>query len=68
MNVAKGNKKEFYKYISDKRKTRKNVKGSETPGFPGHEEGSYDNDIFGSAHVGSCSSHTDHIIEIKGRD
>ncbi|GAB0186361.1 hypothetical protein GRJ2_001101400 [Grus japonensis] len=75
LNLArdiKDNKKSFYRYASDKRKTRENVGPlrKET----GHlvnqdmEKAEVLNDFFASVFAGKCSSHTTQVTESKGRD
>ncbi|KAK4832976.1 hypothetical protein QYF61_026802 [Mycteria americana] len=75
LNLArdvKGNKKSFYRYIGDKRKTRENV---------GHlwkemgdlvtwdiEKAEVINDFFALVFTGKCSSHTAQVTKGKGRD
>ncbi|GAB0204921.1 mitochondrial enolase superfamily member 1 [Grus japonensis] len=75
LNLArdiKDNKKSFYRYVSDERKTRENV------GPLQNEMGDLDtsdiekaevlNDFFASVFTGKCSSHTIQVTEGKGRD
>ncbi|GAB0184642.1 mitochondrial enolase superfamily member 1 [Grus japonensis] len=75
LNLArdiKGNKKSFYRYISDKRKTRENVVPLRKE--PGDlvtwdvERAEVLNDIFASVFTSKCSSDTTPVTEGKGRD
>ncbi|GAB0204829.1 mitochondrial enolase superfamily member 1 [Grus japonensis] len=69
---VKGNKKSFYRYISNKRKTRENV------GLLQNDTGdlvTWDmekaevlNDFFASVFTGKCLNHTAQVTEGKGRD
>ncbi|GAB0178237.1 mitochondrial enolase superfamily member 1 [Grus japonensis] len=69
---VKGNKKTFYRYVSDKRKMRENV------GFLCKETGDLVtwvmekdemlNNFFASVFTSKCSSHTAQATEGKGRD
>ncbi|GAB0194022.1 mitochondrial enolase superfamily member 1 [Grus japonensis] len=75
LNLArdvKDNNKSFYRYVSDKRRTRENV------GPLQNETGDLDtqdmekaevlNDFFASVFTGKCLSHTAQVTEGKGRD
>ncbi|GAB0199162.1 mitochondrial enolase superfamily member 1 [Grus japonensis] len=73
LNLAKdvkGNKKSFYRYISDKRKTRENVgplqKEMGDLVTQDMEEAEVLNNVFASAFT-KCSSHTTQVAEGKGR-
>ena len=75
LNLArdvKGNKKSFYRYIGDKRKTRKNVDPlrKETGDLVTRdmEKAEVLNDFFASVFTSKCSSHTTQVAEGKGRD
>ncbi|GAB0204458.1 mitochondrial enolase superfamily member 1 [Grus japonensis] len=75
LNLArdvKDNKKSFYRYVSDKRRTRENVGPlwNETGDLVTQdmEEAEVLNDFFASVFTGKCLSHTAHITEDKGRD
>ena len=65
LNLArdvKGNKKSFYRYVGDKRKTRENVGPlrKETGDLVTRdmEKAEVHNDFFASVFTGKCSSHT----------
>ncbi|GAB0190611.1 mitochondrial enolase superfamily member 1 [Grus japonensis] len=75
LNLArdiKGNKKSFYRYVSDKMRTRENV------GLPRNEisdlvtqdmeKAEVLNDYFATVFTGKCLSHTAQVTEGKGRD
>ncbi|GAB0180660.1 mitochondrial enolase superfamily member 1 [Grus japonensis] len=68
----KGNKKSFYRYVSDKRKTRENVgslwKENGRSGYLGYGEGRDIQRIFASVFTVKCLSHTAQASESKGRD
>ncbi|GAB0208082.1 mitochondrial enolase superfamily member 1 [Grus japonensis] len=68
----KGNKKSFYRYVSDKRKTRENVGPlwNDTGNLVTQdmEKAEVLNDFFASVFTGKCLSHTAKASEVKGRD
>ncbi|GAB0182287.1 mitochondrial enolase superfamily member 1 [Grus japonensis] len=75
LNLArdvKGNKKSFYRYVSDKRKTRENVDlllkeaGDLVNWYM--EKAEVLNNFFASVFTSKCSSHTTQVTEGKGRD
>ncbi|GAB0176056.1 hypothetical protein GRJ2_000070800 [Grus japonensis] len=75
LNLArdvKGNKKSFYRYVSDKRKTRKNVgplqKETGDLVTQDMEKAEVLNKFFASVFTSKCSSHTAQVAEGKGRD
>ncbi|GAB0183519.1 mitochondrial enolase superfamily member 1 [Grus japonensis] len=75
LNLArdvKGNKKSFYRYISDKRKTRENVGPLRNEMgdlvTQDMEKGEVLNDFFASVFTSKCPSHTVQTTEGKGRD
>ena len=75
LNLArdvKGNKKSFYRYISDQRQTRENVGPlrKETGELVSQdtEKAEVLNDFFASVFTGKCSSHTAQVAEGKSRD
>ena len=75
LNLArdvKGNKKSFYSYVGDKRKTRENVgplrKETGDLVTQDMEKAEVLNDFFASVFTGKCSSHTTQVTEGKGRD
>ncbi|KAK4817866.1 hypothetical protein QYF61_001676 [Mycteria americana] len=75
LNLArgvKGNKKSFYRYIGDKRKTRENVGPlwRETGELVTRdmEKAEVINNFFTSVFTSKCSSHTAQVAEGKGRD
>ncbi|GAB0176751.1 mitochondrial enolase superfamily member 1 [Grus japonensis] len=67
---VKGNKKSFYRYVSDKRRTRENVGPlqNETGELVTQdmEKAEVLNDFFASVFTGKCLSHTAQVTE--GRD
>ncbi|GAB0208699.1 mitochondrial enolase superfamily member 1 [Grus japonensis] len=69
---AKDNKKSFYRYISDKRRTKENVGPlqNETGDLVAQdmEKAEVLNDFFASVFTGKCLSHTTQVTEGKGRD
>ena len=72
LNMARdveGNKKSFYRYVGDKRKTRENVgplqKETVTRDM---EKAEVLDDFFASVFTSECSSHTTQVAEGKGRD
>ncbi|GAB0202862.1 hypothetical protein GRJ2_002751800 [Grus japonensis] len=72
LNLArdiKGNKKSFYRHVSDKRKTRENVGPlwKETGDLVtwGMEKAEVLNDVFASVFTSKCSSHTIQVAEGK---
>ncbi|GAB0204661.1 mitochondrial enolase superfamily member 1 [Grus japonensis] len=69
---AKDNKKSFYRYVSDKRRTRENVGPlrNETGDLVTQdmEKAEVLNDFFASVFTGKCLSHTVQVTEGKGRD
>ncbi|GAB0188244.1 mitochondrial enolase superfamily member 1 [Grus japonensis] len=69
---VKGNKKSFYRYISDERKTRENVgplwKEMGDLVTQDMEKAEVLNDIFASIFTSKGSSHTTQVTEGKGRD
>ncbi|GAB0176518.1 mitochondrial enolase superfamily member 1 [Grus japonensis] len=69
---VKGNKKSFYRYACDERKTRENMsllqKGTGDLVTQDMEKAEVLNDSFASAFTGKCSSHTTQVTEGKGRD
>ncbi|GAB0189774.1 mitochondrial enolase superfamily member 1 [Grus japonensis] len=69
---VKDNKKSFYRYISDKRRTRENV-GPLRNETGDHitrdmEKAEVLNDFFASVFTGKCLSHTAQVAKGKGRD
>ncbi|GAB0181834.1 mitochondrial enolase superfamily member 1 [Grus japonensis] len=75
LNVArdvKGNKKSFYRYVSDKRRTREDVGPlwNETGDLVTQdmEKAEVLNDFFASVFTGKCLSHTAQVTEGKGGD
>jgi len=75
LNLArdiKGNKKNFCRYIGDKRKTRENVDPlwKETGGLVTQDKKKAEvlNDFFPSVLTGKCSSHTTQDTDCKGRN
>jgi len=75
LNLArdvKGNKKNFCRCVTDKRKTRKNVDPlwKETGDLVRQdmEKAEVLNDIFASVFTGKCPSHTTQVTDGKGRD
>ncbi|GAB0180871.1 hypothetical protein GRJ2_000552400 [Grus japonensis] len=75
LNLArdiKGNKKSFYRYVSDKRRTRKNVGPlqKETGDLVTQdiEKAEVLNDFFASVFTDKCSSHTAQASEGKGSE
>ncbi|GAB0189782.1 mitochondrial enolase superfamily member 1 [Grus japonensis] len=75
LNMArdvKGNKKSFYRYVSDKRKTRGNVgplwKETGDLVTQDMEKAEVLHDFFASVFTSKCSSHTAQVTEGKGRD
>ncbi|GAB0186323.1 mitochondrial enolase superfamily member 1 [Grus japonensis] len=69
---VKGNKKSFYRYVSDKRRTRENVGPlrNETGDLitQDMEKAEVLNDFFASVFTGKCLSHAAQVTEGKGRD
>ncbi|GAB0183613.1 mitochondrial enolase superfamily member 1 [Grus japonensis] len=69
---VKDNKKSFYRYVSDKRRMRKNVGPlrNETGDLVTQdmEKAEVLNDFFASVFTGKCLSHTAQVTEGKGRD
>ncbi|GAB0204852.1 mitochondrial enolase superfamily member 1 [Grus japonensis] len=75
LNLArdvKDNKKSFYRYVSDKRRTRENVGPlqNETGNLitQDMEKAEVLTDFFASVFTGKCLSHTAQVTEGKGRD
>ena len=75
LNLArdvKGNKKSFYRYISDKRKASENMGPlwKETGDLltQDMEKAEVLNDFLTSVFTGKCSSHTAQVTEGKSRD
>ncbi|GAB0185045.1 mitochondrial enolase superfamily member 1 [Grus japonensis] len=69
---VKGSKKSFYRYVSDKRKSRENVcplwKAMGDLVTWGMEKAEVLNDFFASAFTDKSSSHTTQVTDGKGRD
>ncbi|GAB0207751.1 mitochondrial enolase superfamily member 1 [Grus japonensis] len=69
---VKDNKKSFYRYVSDKRRTRENVGPlrNETGDLVAQdmEKAEVLDDFFASVFTGKCLSHTAQVTEGKGRD
>ncbi|GAB0206600.1 mitochondrial enolase superfamily member 1 [Grus japonensis] len=69
---VKDNKKSFYRYVSDKRRTRENVGPlrNETGDLVTQdmEKAEVLDDFFASVFTGKCLSHTAQVTEGKGRD
>ncbi|KFV13637.1 hypothetical protein N340_12895, partial [Tauraco erythrolophus] len=75
LNLArdiKGNKKNFYRYVSDTKKSRKNVgpfrKETGDLATRDMEKAEVLNDVFASVFTGKSSSSTAQVAEGKGRD
>jgi len=68
---VKGNKKSFYRYVSDKKKTRENVDSlwKETGDLViwDTEKAEVLKDSFASVFTGNCSSHTAQVAGGTGR-
>ncbi|GAB0176697.1 mitochondrial enolase superfamily member 1 [Grus japonensis] len=74
LNLArdvKGNKKSFYRYVRDNRKTRENIdplwKKKRDVVTQDMEMAEVLNDFFASVFTSKCSSHTTQVTEGKGR-
>jgi len=69
---VKGNKKAFYRYVSDRRQTRENVgplrKEAGDLVTRDVKKAEVLNDFFASVFNSECSSHTTQVAEGKGRD
>ncbi|GAB0208206.1 mitochondrial enolase superfamily member 1 [Grus japonensis] len=69
---VKDNKKSFYRYVSDKRRTRENVGPLQNEMgdlvTQDMEKAEVLNDFFASVFTGKCLSHTAQVTEGKGRD
>ncbi|GAB0190300.1 mitochondrial enolase superfamily member 1 [Grus japonensis] len=69
---VKDNKKSFYRYVSDKRRTRENVGPLRNEMgdlvTQDMEKAEVLNDFFASVFTGKCLSHTAQVTEGKGRD
>jgi len=69
---VKGNKKAFYRYVSDRRQTRENVGPFQKEAGDlvtwDVEKAEVLNDFFASVFNSKCSSHTAQVAEDKGGD
>ncbi|GAB0204419.1 mitochondrial enolase superfamily member 1 [Grus japonensis] len=69
---VKDNKKSFYSYVSDKRRTRENVGPLQNEMgdlvTQDMEKAEVLNNFFASVFTGKCLSHTAQVVEGKGRD